>query len=61
MVGWRAEWSNSEIVDHRLEQRSANFFYKGPENKYVGSYRPYFCVATTQFCCSMRAAIDVNK
>lgn len=53
---------NNEIVDCGLEQRSANFFYKGPESKYFECYRPYFCVAATQLCCrSMRAAIDINK
>lgn len=62
IVCWTMVWGHKGIIDHKLEQRSANLFCKEPDSKYFQHCGPYTCVATTELChCSLNTAIDINE
>lgn len=48
---------NKMNVIEKIKQRLANLFCKRQSNKYFGPY----CIATTQFCCSIKTAIKIHK
>lgn len=51
---------NKVNVIEKIKQRLANLCCKRQNNTYFWHCRPYY-ITTTQFCCSIKAAIKIHK